>query len=212
LETPRRTRPRVIICLLSLAVATCGGDSTPSPPTSPSPPSYPLRLREGLNSVTFTGLGLSTDPQYPPCVPLGVPRSGTSVSTQVTLEHLGSEWVGRSPSAALGTLEIRLRDTGPWDAPGTVVSGTVRGAASDRGEFLRPPLDVQVSLTGSSGLAVVEGWSHRVAFFAYGRITGSIAFTDSQNAVGSCTAVQWILQPVMGVPQLIPPIGSEHGP
>jgi hypothetical protein len=202
-----RSSPRCAILLGALlavlvSMGACGGGGeSPAPPTQPTPPTPPpsssLNLRPGMQFITFTGLGLSQDPQLPPCTPLGVPATGTSVNTQVMLERSGAEWIARSPSN-LGTLEIRLRD-GTSSVLGEGVLGSVRGSAIDVGQGLRPPLDVRVELSGSDGSASLDGVVSRSTFLSQGRITGAIAFTDSQNARGSCTAVQWMMQPTWGV-------------
>ncbi len=94
--------------LLCAGVAQTGCDRS----TELSPTPSRLNLRAGMQYVSFLGLAASTDPQFPPCTPIAVPRDGTLVTTQVTLVQSGDEWIARSPSSSAGTLEIRLRDSG----------------------------------------------------------------------------------------------------
>ena len=71
--------------------------------------------------------------------------------------------------------------------------------AIDLGQQTREPVDVTMRIGGQSGAAVVDGYVERTLFFAAGRIDGSISFSDSHNVSATCTAVQWIMQPVAGI-------------
>lgn len=168
------------------ALLGCGG-----PTAGPSgTPGISVDLEPGLQNVSFTGLGISSDPQFPPCVPLGVPMSGTGVVTQVVLEMVGGNWIGNSPPGSGDTLEIRLPGTGSVTGSGVEVIGTVTGSAADKGQQLRPPMDVRVTFDGS---AAIDASGH--AGLLTGRISGTITFTDSKNSTGTCTAVQFLMDP-----------------
>lgn len=168
------------------ALLGCGG-----PMAGPSgTQGIPVDLQPGLQEVSFTGLGISSDPQFPPCVPLGVPASGTGVVSQIVLEMVGGNWIGNSPAGSGDTLEMRLPGTGTIEASGVEVMGTITGSAADKGQQLRPPLDVRVTFHGN---ATIDASGH--AGLLTGRISGTITFTDSKNSTGSCSAVQFLMAP-----------------
>jgi hypothetical protein len=183
-----------IVGLLGAGAVQTGCDRA----TDLSPTPSRLNLRAGLNYVSFLGLAVSNDPQFPPCTPIAVPRDGTSITTQVMLAQSGDEWTARSSSTA-GTLEIHLRDTGRSSLQGSEVTGTVRGSAIDLGRGQLAPVDVRINVAGNGGSAALTGYVERTAFFATGRLSGSITFADSQNATASCTAIRWTMQPTTGV-------------
>jgi hypothetical protein len=168
-------------------LASCGGSNPVE--------SSPIALRPGRQAVTLSGFSFSSDPLFPPCTPPGVPRDGPSVQTLVNLSREGDEWVARS-LASLGDLEIRLRENGTG-ARGFLVRGSVRGLAVDAG-VVGPARDVQVSVTGRTDAesAVVDGSTLSPASaFVGGRVEGTLRYSDSQGATGTCTAVQWSMQP-----------------
>jgi hypothetical protein len=178
---------------LMLAITDCGGATAPSPEPSR------LNLRAGPQLISFLAFAVSGDPQFPPCTPIAVPAGGTSISTRVMLEQSGSEWIARSSPPAAGSLELRLHASGVSTLQGEVVEGTVRGFATDLGQQSREPVDVTMRIGGQTGAAVLDGYVERSLFLASGRISGSISFSDSQNAAATCTAVQWLMQPVAGI-------------
>lgn len=95
---------------------------------------------------------------------------------------------------------------------GDGIVGSIEGSAIDVGSQggVRPPIDVRVEFSGGDGGASLEGVAARFASLSQGRITGAITFTDSQNARGSCTAVQWMMQPVSGL--VLPPTFALFAP
>src|SRR5688500_2685638 len=102
----RRPRFRAMVLLhagFMTAGTGCGGDS----PSSPSS----VALRPGRQILSLAGFSFSSDPRYPACTPLGVPRDGPLVDTLVNLAREGNEWVARSIEPH-GDLEIRLREAG----------------------------------------------------------------------------------------------------
>jgi len=181
----------VLVCVAVLAAVTsCGGSSniTPSSPSS-------LRLRTGRHVVTLGGFSFSSDPRYPPCTPLGVPRDGPSVDTLVNLVMEGQEWVARSLDG-MGDLEIRLREVAQ-SAGGVTIQGSARGLALEA-NIHNLPRDVRARLNGTTDTdsAQVEGATGGPSpDFVGGRIAGTIRFIDSQGSTGTCSAVQWTMQP-----------------
>lgn len=193
-------RPGALVWLVLVAAAIawgCGGNGTPTP-GSPTPVPSRLHFRAGPQILDVTGFGLSSDPLYPPCSPLGAPRAGTSVSTRIMLEQSGSDWIASSTSSSSGTLRLRLIDTGSSSVVGDLVSGTIQGSGIDMGEESRPPKGVTATFTGAGGAAILDGTVQRTAFLTTGRITGGIDFTDG-TSTGVCSAVQWLMSPVSGI-------------
>jgi hypothetical protein len=74
--------------------------------------------------------------------------------------------------------------------------GTVQGTAVDAGEELRPPNGVTISVVAA---ATVEGTVQRAAFLTTGRIVGAIEFSDRTGATGTCSAIQWLMEPTSGI-------------
>jgi len=183
---------RAILLLTCCAVAACGGAE--SGPSSPGP--SPMPLRPGLQLLTLSGVSLSTDPTFPACAPIGVPRDGTAVDTFVMLAMDGQDWVARSRSAAEGDIELRIRATGST-LRGHTVTGTIRGTGIDVGlnSVIR---DVRITLAAGagSGPAALEGETlSPVSAFVGGRAAGALRFSDSRGAASSCSVVQWAMQP-----------------
>lgn len=185
------------VLVAAVAIAGCGHGTSPSP--SPSQASNRLNLQAGPQLISFLAFGTSRDPQFLPCTPIAVPAGGTSVATRVMLEQSGSEWIARSSPPSAGTLEIRLRGSGVSGLQGEGVEGTVRGVAVDLGQQFREPVDVTIRVGGPTGAAALDGYVERALLLASGRISGSISFSDSQNATATCTAVQWLMQPASGI-------------
>ena len=176
----------ILACVL---VVGCGSKT----PTSPDPD--PLPLHPGLQLLTLGGFALSNDPAFPPCVPIGQPREGTSVSTTIMLSNDGGTWIARSVSDG-DTLELRLHSAGQSPS-GLVVAGTLSGSAADQGVngFTR---DVRITLLAAAGAgpATVEGsfvWTG--SSFVTGRITGALRFSDSHDMSSTYSAIQWSMQP-----------------
>ena len=192
-ETPGVSRSRDVRAFAVFAccvVAACGGSGPAQGPSSPLP------LQPGRQLLSLIGAALSTDPQFPPCAPLGVPRDGTSVDTYVTLTAEGDEWAGRSPTAAEGTIELRIR-AAERTARGYAVTGTIRGVGIDIGlkSIIR---DVRVTFAAApgSGSAVLQGETlSPMSAIVGGRAAGTITFSDSNGLASSCQAVQWAMQP-----------------
>jgi hypothetical protein len=179
----------VLACVALLAALTsCGSDSSPSVPDS-------IALRPGRQVIQLGGFSISSDPRFPPCTPTGEPRDGPSVDTLVNLVREGQEWVARSVDG-MGDLEIRLREVGR-SARGVTVQGSARGLALDA-NIHNLSRDVRARLNGAtdSDSAHVEGeTASPVSAFVGGRIAGTIRFSDSQGRTGTCSAVQWSMQP-----------------
>lgn len=186
----QRLRSCVVVLVTGLLLAagiSCGG-STPVNPGS-------LGLRPGRQVLTLAGFSLSSDPRYPPCTPLGVPRDGPSVDTLVNLAREGDGWVARSVDG-MGDIEIRLREVGQT-ASGIMVQGSGRGSALEA-NIHNLPRDVRARMNGAneSEAAQVEGaTASPVSVFVGGRIAGTIRFSDSQGATATCSAIQWTMQP-----------------
>jgi hypothetical protein len=165
--------------------------------SSPTSPSVQLNFREGRHYVQFLGSAISPDPTVNLCVPLGVPRQGTFVMTEIDLTREGNDWVGRSP-AGLGSLELRIWSDGTSTPLGTHVVGSIAGWADDR-SIEGPVRDVRVTFQRNVAL---EGILSRSVSFVEGDATGSITFSDSTAAAATCPQVDWTMQPTSG---LFPP-------
>jgi hypothetical protein len=146
--------------------------------------------------LTLGGFALSSDPAFPPCVPVGQPPDGTFVSTAVMLSAENGEWIARSQSGG-DTLELRLRSAGSGPL-GLGVAGTVTGSAVDRG-LMGVTRDVRVTLRDTSGTAPasLSGTmaGSGTSLFVTGRATGTVRFSDSRDESSTCSAIQWSMQP-----------------
>ncbi len=175
----------ILACVL---VVGCGSKT----PTSPDPD--PLPLAPGMQLLTLGGFALSSDPEFPPCVPLGQPRDGTFVSTAVMLSNENGQWVARSQAAG-DTLELRLHSAGQGPS-GPALAGTVTGTAADRG-LMGITRDVRITIgspptaANLSGTMTGEGRSK----FVTGKVTGTMRFSDRQDQSSTCSAIQWSMQP-----------------
>lgn len=179
----------LVACAFVLA---CGSET----PTSATPEQDPLPLSPGMQLLTLGGFALSSDPAFPPCVPLGQPRDGTFVSTTVMLSAGNGEWIARSQSGG-DTLELRLHAAGAGTS-GLAVAGTVTGSAVDRG-LMGVTRDVRVTLRDTSGTAPasISGTMAGTgkSLFVTGRATGAMRFSDSHDESSTCSAIQWSMQP-----------------
>jgi hypothetical protein len=189
---------RVAVVSATVCAAACGGSAT-SPSPSPQPQPSRLHFKAGPQILTFTGFALSSDPTLPPCTPTGAPFAGTSIIAQADLQQSGSQWIARSTAATGGSLELRIDDTGNSSVLGDLITGTVQGSAVDTGAAVRAPNGVTATFGSPSS---VEGTVQRTAFLTTGRIAGTIRFSDggsSPLSTGTCTAIQWMMQPASGL-------------
>jgi hypothetical protein len=149
-----------------------------------------------MQLLTLGGFALSSDPSFPPCVPLGQPPDGTFVSAAVMLANENGQWIARSQSSG-DTLELRLHSAGQGPS-GPALAGTITGSAADRG-LMGVTRDVRVTMNGSSGNApatlsgTMDGADRTM--FVTGRVTGAMRFSNSRNESSTCSAVQWSMQP-----------------
>lgn len=177
----------IVAVLAVVSLTSCGRS-----PNSPDPGSYdPLFVRPGLQRVSITGFGISSDPAYPPCTPLGVPIAGTQIITTMTVSKEGSDWVLRSVSPEQGNAVIRFHSTGAFEALRPVFAGTATGFQVYTGFNTQRPEALRLFIDGT---AIVDG-STAAGFFALGRMTGVFRFVDDQGNTGSCAAVAWDFQP-----------------
>jgi len=174
--------------LLCVWLSACGGSS----PTSPN--SDTLAVRAGLQLVNIHGYGISSNPDFPPCMPFGVPYAGTGLYTSLRLAKEGNDWVARSLSQEQGNLVISFRSNGVTDVVGAHVTGVATGSQVDTGypgiasaHGIRMFIDGTAEVSGSVPLS----WS-----FLTGRMVGTFRFVDDQGKTGTCTAVYWDLQPI----------------
>jgi hypothetical protein len=183
-----------------LASSACGNVPTsPSSAASSHPDS--LQLQAGPQWLSLIGLGISSDPEFPPCTPLLVPYGGTGVVTAVVLAHEAEEWVARSTTPTVGDIGLRFQDAGR-SLIGEAVSGTIRGSGIDMPyNSLHQAVDVRASLAGAgTPTAQVTGDAALTASFVSGRIAGLIRFSDSHGAFSTCSAIQWSLVPNQTLP------------
>src|SRR2546423_14748488 len=78
------------ICLITVIVLSspnCGGNSSPSGPSSP-------QIASGRYVLTLLGFDISSDPDYPACTGLGQPRAGAELKSDENAAPNGQEWEG----------------------------------------------------------------------------------------------------------------------
>ena len=180
---------RVIVALLSLAVAAAScGDS----PTSPSrqPP-----LADGMFVLSLLG-GTSE------CGDLKNPQAGTAISVQLRASHTGEVWIGRAATALDGDFEIRLARTadpvsalgGPLRLNDIPVAGTLQGTATD--SYLHTPTFILSGTSAVFGSSVTINGIVRVppGTFAEGRNTSALTFSRAGvSSTCPASAAGWTL-------------------
>jgi hypothetical protein len=119
-----------IVGASALMMAGCGKSATAPSNGVSLPGGGSLHFRSGPQTITFLGFGVSSDPQFPPCTPLGVPRRGTSITIEASLELVGSEWIARA-DPSVGTLEICIPHQATSAVQGDLIVGTASGSARD---------------------------------------------------------------------------------
>lgn len=185
-----RSARRGLLAALILAAVGCGNG-----PTAPTLPES--SLPRGTYWLHLVGFDLSDSAEFPPCSNIGVPRAGKRLDTLIVIDHEQGEVIGRSLSAADGTVLLRFRLAEALDVR-TTVSGSVEGVARDSGREQGAPRDVyaQFAAAEGSGPALVEGdtriFGANPAFYS-GRIGGRVTFGNSEGASGDCSAVSWAL-------------------
>jgi hypothetical protein len=175
-----------VLCFACLTVAACG--SSPTEPTSDRPTA--TTFSTGLYTLHIGGYDFSTDPTIPACDgPIGVPRSGKSVTVELQVARDGAEWVGRSAVAG-ADLELRFRDGGEPSFGKRAFSGTLRGRAPDGGlRGMIEPRDVSVDVAAGSTIEGETAFTNRVSTLV-GRARGHFQFSDSAGNSATCAIVQ----------------------
>lgn len=173
---------RRIIFVLSIAVAGCRA-------ASPTPS---LNLTEGPFHLAVVGYSFSQDPSIPPCVPFGVPKTGTQVDLAVTVSRQGADWIIRDDAARPDRLELRFKATGGVSNGGDSFVGTATGSAKDAGDPpASPPVDVEMTIAANP-VASLSG--EVTTAITQGKISGAIQFRDSSGNMGSCSVVVMFLR------------------
>lgn len=184
---------RRLLMTLCVASAAACGSGTANPAAPSGSPSSDL-LVPGRYHLSLTGFDFPGASAEPSCAPAGVPPAGKMVRTELALERLGSEWVGRLASAD-ADLELRVRDGGPV-ASGRLVSGVLRGWVADRGT---PPamasgVVATIRTTGAGDFALIDGEVPALLpSSVFATALGSIVFADAQGRAAMCPSVQIIL-------------------
>jgi hypothetical protein len=170
-----------------VTVVGCG--SSPIEPTRIPVPGA-TTFSTGLYTLQIIGYDYSTDPTIPACDgPLGVPRSGKSVTVELQVARDGVEWVGRSAVAG-ADIELRFRDGGEPSFGKRVFSGTLRGRAPDGGlRGMLDPRDVSIDIAAGSTIEGETAFLNRVSTLV-GRARGTFQFSDSAGNTGNCPVVQ----------------------
>jgi hypothetical protein len=169
-----------------VTVVGCG--SSPIEPTRIPVPGA-TTFSTGLYTLQIIGYDYSTDPTIPACDgPLGVPRSGKSVTVELQVARDGVEWVGRSAVAG-ADIELRFRDGGEPSFGKRAFSGTLRGRARDTGlRGLLEPRDVSIAISAGSTVEGQTAFSNNVTTLV-GRARGDFQFSDSTGNSASCAVV-----------------------
>ncbi len=154
---------------------------------SPTSPSLPILQGPGPHRMELIGFAISSDPEFPPCLPPVTVFTAARLRIDVTEE--GGFWVGRSPSG-IGDLELRIRGDEELIG-GTQVSGSISGTQMDN--LSSPAADVSVRFGGSA--ASVTGTAERTGQYVRGKIAGDIQYFNSAGNVTRCTSIFWSLQP-----------------
>jgi hypothetical protein len=176
-------------CVLASFVCPGCGDGTGSGPSGSG-----LQLTSGRQLIDVLGFDASTDPNFPPCSPTGVPAQGKIVDASLTLSLQSSVWVA-VPEVSTDTFEITVQ--GQSNAVTGTVTGVLTdtsvgaiGASSGRGVSVNfSPGGAPASFTGT--VASLNGG------LVSGRVSGSIRFMDTRTGASStCSAVQLTFQPL----------------
>jgi hypothetical protein len=123
------------------------------------------------------------------------------VGASVTLAHEGKDWVGRSPSAAEGSVEFRFREVFDSHVAGVAVDGTLAGVGRDHRPFAADGNGIAVAGETSGGAVVSAESTPNLANWILGRVSGRLTFNDG-SGVGPVTCQEGSLT-------LRPPVGCE---
>ena len=153
-----------------------------------------MPISAGKYSGRFLGFAFSSS-GVPVCTPVLVPPAGTSVVTDLDIQLEQGQWVGRTSASVAGTLVLNLSDAGGFERNGQTMVGTIRGWAVDLGFDPVPAKNVRMTVEGTSPdqPATIEGLVLNGGRFLSGDITGTIRFTDSTPAFGTCPWIQFTL-------------------
>lgn len=110
------------------------------------------------------------------------------ILSQGTITPEGGGWVVRPDGSRFGNVQINLASTGMTETELTL-NGMAQGTVIDMLSTIRFPNPDRVTMSGTT----VEGtFSTRLGGLT-GRMTGTIAFTDNQGGVTTCTEAIWFL-------------------
>lgn len=190
------------VLVFTVAAVACGGGPMPTAsgaltqlPLVPSPSPASEWLQPGRYGVFIGGSDFQLEPFRQICSPTGLPPAGKFVRTEIEL-NLDGDWLAGHAVESDIDLEVRLKDGGPGLAGrGRVVTGEVRGWATDRGDAVGPATGVTIRIGGVGGqsaIAVVTGETFP-AFGAplsmLGSAEGPVVFADTQNRTSNCPTI-----------------------
>jgi hypothetical protein len=155
-----------------------------------------FELSPGIKVLTISGADGTGEPNHPrPCAFAGALAGGKVVSTHITLEARGSNWIGRSASTSDGSIVLTLHTAGTTSGRHTV-SGTIAGeATSVIGTPSLAPSRVRIVFDSASP-PMLDGGGGTIGEFADGNISGTATFVDPTGVSSRCDWVQWSLQPM----------------
>lgn len=143
-----------------LLIMSCG----PANPTPQTP--KPLDMAPGQYMLIVSPSGSCSSSGFVP-----------GVGTRLLLSHEGKDWVGRSPSADDGNIELRFHEVFNAQVAGVAVEGTLAGTGWDQRPFAAA--GSRVSLVGpASGALVAAESTPNVADWIGGRLDGQLALYD----------------------------------
>lgn len=190
MEAPmmRRLRRAALLSIVAAMLAACdNGNGSPTDPTPANPtPADRFRGRTGISiPAAFEERCTPKTPAWGLLPP--------TVLAQGTITRDGSGWVWRIDSTrGGGDMQINLSSTGMTETEMTL-GGTAQGTANDMLSALRFANPDRVNAGSGSAPATVIGTFSTQLNGVTGRMNGTLAFTDNQGGVTTCTETMLFL-------------------
>jgi hypothetical protein len=177
-----------IVFALAALLSSC--DNSKGSPTDPTPPNpTPADLFRGTAGIIIPAI--FEEKCSPKTPPWGF--QPPTVLAQGTITRDGSGWIWRIDSSrGGGTLQINFSSTGMTDTELTL-NGTAQGTVVDMLSALRFPNPDRLTVGGAAGPATVTGTFNPRLSGLQGQLTGTLAFTDNQGGVTTCSETLLLL-------------------
>jgi hypothetical protein len=190
------TRAPLFLVTVALLVCLACTSTTPSGPSQPTPSSPPQLFQPGEYLLTIIGADFSTDPDYPPCEPVGMPPSGKNADTLLIVEERDGTYFARSLDPTLGSLQFDMSGVVPSSANPSPPPSWILGEARDSVEGpISQASESIVTFSANEDGEPPQVIGGAAGDFGLGEIRGGhIGFRNNDGLSSSCTVVSWSLR------------------